>query len=32
MNISFAERLKEAMNIRSLKQIDVLRLAEPFCE
>lgn len=32
MNNSFAERLKEAMNMRGLKQIDVLRLAEPFCE
>ena len=26
-----AERLQEAMNIRGLKQIDVLRLAEPYC-
>ena len=26
-----AERLQEAMNIRGLKQVDVLRLAEPYC-
>lgn len=26
-----AERLQEAMNIRGLKQVDVLKLAEPYC-
>ena len=29
---TFAERLKEAMNTRGFKQIDILRRAEPFCE
>ncbi len=27
----FAERLRSAMNQKQLKQVDVLRLAEPFC-